>query len=352
MKNYRQCPACSCSMFITDFQGHEVDQCPSCAGVWFDNDEIHATYDNLSLPESNRQCPHCRDVLLEADLLDGHAIRIDICSQKHGAFVDYEELEHVRHSKDIQSAIKEVEQKTGAKSWLFQFFTLMPVEYNIRPKSKPVVTQALIALNILIFLLQHGSGMQLSDAPILEWGFIPAHLSEGSHLYTLISSQFLHGSWMHLLGNMYFLYIIGDNIEDVLGKVRYVFTYLALGIIACLGHWLLNAQDITPMVGASGAISGLFGMYVVLFRRAMLTQMFVFFQFKLPVWGYFLIWFSLNLLGQVVGGEGIAYMAHIGGFAAGIALALVTYSSLVKHYPLIACLNSGHFNARYKKSRK
>lgn len=349
MTNSKLCPLCRHSMYITRFNNHEVDQCPKCAGIWFDRAEIDAQFNKIARRTTQRHCPCCHGRLLEADLLNGHGVKVDICPDSHGAFVDYDEINHVKHSAVIQEAIKQIELKPTTKAWLFQFFTLMPIEYNIQPKSKPAITYLLLVANVLFFLLMIDAGF--TSTLFQEWGFIPARLADIGQLYTLITSQFIHGGWAHLIGNMYFLYVIGDNIEDVLGKAKFITTYLALGVAGCLAHWAFNSTDFTPMVGASGAISGLFGMYIVLFRRAMLTQMFFVFQLKLPAWVYFAIWFGLNLLGQLAGGDGVAYMAHIGGFIAGAVFAWLAYPSLTKQYPIIACLNSGYFIARYKKAK-
>lgn len=144
----------------------------------------------------------------------------------------------------------------------------------------------------------------------------------------LFTSMFMHGGWMHIVGNLWFLWIFGNNVEDSMGHLRFVLFYLVTGLTAALAHVVTNPGSVVPMVGASGAISGIMGAYVVLYPRARIDTLFYFLFFirviPLPAWVMLGYWMFIQLVGSaataVVGGGGVAYEAHIGGFVAGVAL--------------------------------
>jgi membrane associated rhomboid family serine protease len=148
-----------------------------------------------------------------------------------------------------------------------------------------------------------------------------------SHVFT---SMFLHGSWMHLIGNMWFLWVFGDNIEDSMGRVRYAVFYLVCGIAAAMTQVLLNPSSVIPMVGASGAISGVMGAYLVLYPRvrvyALVILGFFFTSIALPAWTMLVYWAAIQLVSGVFGlfasesTGGVAFWAHVGGFLAGVVL--------------------------------
>lgn len=191
----------------------------------------------------------------------------------------------------------------------------------------PVVTVVLIILNILIFLYQIFSpeGLQYF---VLRMGAIPyeiTHFTTISHLprisppLTLLTSLFLHGSFLHLFGNMLYLWIFGNNIEDFLGPFRYILFYLLSGLGASLVHIIFHPSSRVPMIGASGAIAGVLGAYFLLYPQArVLTLVFI---WILPVPAFFILglWFVAQVMNIGIGG-GVAWFAHIGGFLIGIAL--------------------------------
>jgi len=230
------------------------------------------------------------------------------------------------------------------KTWVFQFLTQMPVEYNIKPKRKPWMTWLLILVNTVIFL----SGFVSVDlAKELYSGvMVPNEISHGQHLVTLITSQFLHGGWMHLIGNMYFLWLTGDNLEDALGHWRFLLVYLLCGTAAALAQTSFMPNSPIPTLGASGAIAGLFGMYLLWFRKASITFMFFVYQKKLPPWGFFLIWIGFNILGMVTNSQGVAYMAHIGGFVTGLIIGWVLLGWVRARYPVLTVLEHPKLNIR------
>jgi membrane associated rhomboid family serine protease len=195
---------------------------------------------------------------------------------------------------------------------------------NTARRSLPVVTYALIALNVLFFFFQLGGG----EAFLQRWAFVPGRFRDdpGGDWPTIFSAMFMHGGWLHLGGNMLYLWIFGDNVEDVLGPVKFLIFYLVCGIAATLAQYWVFTRGMVPNVGASGAIAGILGAYLVLFPHAR-VRVLVYNQivsmpalFVLGFWIFLQIISGAGSLAQTQDAGGIAYMAHIGGFAAGLAI--------------------------------
>lgn len=208
---------------------------------------------------------------------------------------------------------------------------MMPLtDDNRGRRTTPIVTWVLIAVNVVVFLYE----LLLSDASLSrflnDYGIIPQKISGGEGYLTLLTSMFLHGGWLHLIGNMLFLWVFGDNIEDVMGHVRYLAFYLLTGIAAGLIQVLTNTDSTVPLIGASGAISGLLAAYIVCFPhgRVMTAIIFGFFitTIMVPAWLMIGYWIVLQViqgtlsLGIDADTGGVAWFAHIGGFAAGLLL--------------------------------
>ena len=192
------------------------------------------------------------------------------------------------------------------------------------------VTFALIALNVLIFL---GYWLPLPEVEVerlfLQWGLVPARVTQGDALVTVISSMFLHAGWMHVLGNMLFLWIFGDNLEDEMGHRGFLLFYLLAGLAAAFAQTAMDPASPVPMVGASGAIAGVMGGYLLLFPKARVDVLFIFIIFfrifPIPAWIVLGVWFAIQLFsGLSVPSDmgGVAYWAHAGGFAGGLVLTL------------------------------
>lgn len=202
----------------------------------------------------------------------------------------------------------------------------------------PLVNYALIAINILVFILLQGMGG--NDKFTYAYSTVPAEILTGKDItagileptpvpvyFTLISSMFMHGGWAHLLGNMLFLWVFGDNIENRIGHMRYLFFYLVCGIIASLCHVFLAGSDsLTPSLGASGAISGVLGGYLLLFPSRRVRVIMGYGVGHVPAFVALGLWIVLQVINQMgvlggdQGGGGVAYAAHIGGFIAGLVL--------------------------------
>jgi membrane associated rhomboid family serine protease len=202
------------------------------------------------------------------------------------------------------------------------------------------MTWVLIALNIWVFTKEMDLGEVALEEFFYTWGLVPARflagLAEGLPLTDLLvpwcSSMFLHGGWMHLIGNLWFLWIFGDNVEDRLGRWRFLLFYLLGGLAAALAQVVVSPDSTVPMVGASGAISAVLAGYMVLYPKARivtLIPLLIFVHFaELPAWVFLGLWFvfqGLSGMGSLAAGTegGVAWFAHVGGFAAGIPLVLL-----------------------------
>lgn len=208
---------------------------------------------------------------------------------------------------------------------------MFPIRDHNPSNRTPGVTLALIAVNVLVFLV---SLPYFADERTLagffgDWAMIPAAVSSGQGLHGLFTSMFLHAGFLHLAGNMLFLWIFGDNLEDEMGHLGFLLFYLACGLAAAGAHLAADPRSPIPTVGASGAIAGVMGGYLLLFPRARVDVLLVFVVFfrvvALPAWMMLGIWFVLQLLNGLVmdvAMGGVAYWAHAGGFVAGLALTL------------------------------
>ncbi len=193
------------------------------------------------------------------------------------------------------------------------------------------MTVALIAANVAVFLYQLSLGLGRGRAFLFAFGAVPALITGAAEArvavpppLTVLTSMFLHGGFLHLGGNMLFLWIFGDNVEDVMGRPRFLAFYLICGLAAALAQVMLNPASTVPMVGASGAISGVLGAYLALFPRARIVTL-VFFGFivdtvRIPAVFFLGIWFLMQFLYAGGAGGGVAWMAHVGGFLSGLAL--------------------------------
>ena len=200
---------------------------------------------------------------------------------------------------------------------------LFPIRDDNPTSRRPYVTVTLIAVNVVIFLYSQTLGMRGFAYFLGEYGYTPAYFFDGGSLITPFSSMFLHGGWMHLIGNMLFLWIFGNNIEDYFGTIKFVIFYLVSGLAAIAMYTAFNPGSQIPLVGASGAIAGVMGAYIVLHPRAEITCLLFFFfitfltlRAKVVLGLWFLYQILMWLMSSTTGG-GVAWLAHIGGFAFG-----------------------------------
>jgi membrane associated rhomboid family serine protease len=226
---------------------------------------------------------------------------------------------------------------------------LIPLRDDNPTLLTPVITIALIAVNVLVWLYFQGAGMTpdvLADS-VCRFGTIPAELTGHTAGYggvqlapdmppcefgglrwsSLITSMFMHGGWLHLIGNMWFLWLFGNNVEDSMGHLRFLLFYMLTGLAGAGAHVLTAGDSLVPTVGASGAISGVMGAYLVLYPRIKIETLFILFIFiriiPIPAWFVLGEWFAVQLLSGTLApgvGGGVAFWAHVGGFVAGAVL--------------------------------
>ncbi len=219
---------------------------------------------------------------------------------------------------------------------------MIPLKDTIPARSYPIVTVSLIVVNVLVFIFELSLGERLSEFFDL-FGVVPAtyfELKESGApfflvYYPFLTSMFLHGGWMHLIGNMIYLWVFGDNVEDKMGHFRFLLFYILCGIVAVYAHIYTNPHSEVPTVGASGAISGVLGAYFVLFphsRVIALIPLFFFFDLiEVSAFVFLGFWFILQFFNGIASLSaatyattgGVAWWAHIGGFVAGVVLSFL-----------------------------
>jgi membrane associated rhomboid family serine protease len=202
---------------------------------------------------------------------------------------------------------------------------------NVQGAGFPIVNVLLVAINTIVFLFEFTMGQDALQVFINHWGVIPTQILAGQRLETLLTGMFLHAGWLHLIGNMVFLWIFGDNIEDILGHIPYLIFYLAGGLAAAAAHIFFNATSNIPSLGASGAIAAVLGAYIIMFPRARVRTLVFFgiggFVTRVSAVIFLGIWFAIQLLNSVasLGADtaqtsGVAFWAHVGGFVFGLVV--------------------------------
>ena len=248
---------------------------------------------------------------------------------------------------------------------------MLPIRDENPTELHPIVTLAFIAANVFVWILveQMGQGADFVRS-LCEYGAIPAEitgsvqagtyvsLGEGASCVTgglgretLVTSMFMHGSWAHLLGNMWFLWVFGNNIEDSMGHLRFPIFYILTGLLASLAHIVADPASVIPTVGASGAISGVMGAYMVLYPKIRVHTLiplgFYVRIVPMPAWAILLLWFVIQVasgLGTSGVGGGVAFWAHAGGFIAGAVLV-----KLFQKGTLVQAKRSGHVLSRAER---
>jgi membrane associated rhomboid family serine protease len=227
---------------------------------------------------------------------------------------------------------------------------MLPLRDDQPRYSTPYVTYFLIALNLVIFLFEWVLDPASLKNLMFQFAIVPSHVTaflSGSPRYPLLAvvlpfftSMFLHGSWMHVIGNMWFLHIFGDNIEDYLGHFKYLVFYLLCGVIAMATQVVSDPQSRIPALGASGAIAGVLGAYFMLYPRARVLTWFFVLVVWVPAWLILGYWFVLQFFGGTVASltyegrsmGGVAFWAHVGGFVAGVLL-IKLFPARARRYP-------------------
>ncbi len=217
---------------------------------------------------------------------------------------------------------------------------MFPIRDTIPSRHVPVITWSLIAANVVAFLYVLALPAEAQQQLMVLFGIVPARFTHpdwatsvgfpAESLWPFVTSQFLHGGFLHILFNMWTLWIFGDNVEDRMGPLRFLSFYLLCGVASGLMHWMTNPDSLVPTIGASGAIAGVLGAYLRLYPRARIVTMIpiviIPFFFELPAYFYLGFWFLSQLfngtfsMGGAGAAEGVAWWAHVGGFLAGLVL--------------------------------
>ncbi len=210
---------------------------------------------------------------------------------------------------------------------------MIPLRVLLFRRSTPAMTLIIIAANVYFYVFEMAHPMFLRDRFIEQYALIPDRL----HLTAFVTSMFLHGGWLHLLGNMWFLWVFGSHIEDAMGSAKFLIFYLISGIASGVVQFIANIGSPIPTIGASGAIAGVMGAFLILYPRArVVTLIFIVFfitTFELPAAFMLIYWFAIQVLSglgslsSVSQAQGIAWFAHVGGFVAGILLVRIFASN-------------------------
>jgi len=300
-----------------------------------------------------RPCPACKRNMVEIPVTcQTNPLQLDVCRGCHFIWFDAMEYEDIPRTppktvpeKKLSPQAREkaamvklqlLQKKTDAKqvgvgapdSW-WEFIPAllgMPVEYNTKKlSSKPIMTWLLAALIAVISIISFRD----LNSIVSEWGMIPAEFSRHCGL-TFISSFFLHAGILHLVGNLYFLIIFGDNVEDVLGRWRYLFLIVIAASVGDLTHIIAEPSSATPCIGASGGISGIIAYYALRFPRTNIGVLIYFRWVRFPAMVMFLLWMLMQIFGvymQLNGFSNVSALAHLGGAVTGVLMWLITRKS-------------------------
>jgi membrane associated rhomboid family serine protease/Zn-finger nucleic acid-binding protein len=333
----RTCPRCSLPLKSTRYDAVELDLCGECGGVWLDGGEGRAVIGPAADPSlwqehgavatrtpTDTPCPADGAPLESIVLRHGRdEVTVEACPTCQGLWLDAGEGARVQAV--VTAAIQESPQlqEPGFWSYLLQAVSGIPIEVWNPVRRRPWLTIGLIVLLTIVWGVEFALHLSGGEARLMElvngFGYTPERLLEQP--WTLVTYGLLHGGWLHLVGNLYFLYVFGDNIEDRLGRGAYLGIFLAAVVVGALAQ---HAVDLTtPVVGASGAISGLMGAYLVLFPRVKVYVVLLMARLKLRVLWYMGIWVGLQFLIAAEADGDVAWMVHLGGFTAGVLCALV-----------------------------
>lgn len=334
----RSCPRCTYPLQTREGPGLQIDRCPRCRGFFLDPGETAQLYGLSAEPaswvhsevassrgRSRLSCPAGHGSMEIFRLSHGEvALDVDVCRQCKGLWLDASEDRHLveivnAFHNDKSAQLQAESNAGGAKTYIFQLLTGLPREvYNPVRRRAWLVYLTLLAL-VGLFAWEFVAGVPA----VLQLALVPARLWRGEQVWGLFTNVLMHANIVHLLGNLYFLWIFGDNIEDRLGRLGFLLVFWAAALTGGLLHAAVNYADMTPCIGASGGVAGLMGAYLLLFPRVKVWVVFIFVRFKLRVIWYLGIWIGYQLVMARLDVPAVAWYAHIGGFGAGLLLALV-----------------------------
>lgn len=342
------CPRCDYPLLESNYQALTIHACPVCKGVLANRDcleyLVEDSQENLALiatpTEIDLKHSSCDGTFVTHKVHPEHELHIDVCNVCKAVWFDYEELEYTDELKDIATAKQGIEKPFRWYHGLFVLMSQIPIEFNARPRKIPWITVLLILINVAVFIAQANHNVFFT----LSLSFMPAAPIDADWFKTLFTSMFAHGSMLHLLGNMYFLYLFGDNVEDILGKWRFVGFYLAGGFVSALAVVALgNAMF---YIGSSGAIAALMGAYLIYFRAAKMSNPIPILWLKkswrkISPWIYIGIFVAIDLISALAKvNDGVAHWAHLGGFIFGVIFASLTYKSVLEKNKFLKFINN------------
>jgi membrane associated rhomboid family serine protease len=365
-----KCPECTALMIPFSCENAVIDKCPQCSGIWFDHREIGVFKQSLgkfdysefklvvepSEPASYHisHCPRCKDQVLDEIAYSYNAkVKTSKCEKCQGLWLPFkqlvnlmdmtrvgqliqphlrglaEEIEKSRRNSAFYGQVKNFGDLLNTKIHPYRSWQsvgllpiILPLYDTLERNIFPLVTVSLIFANLVIFYSKTFA-FSLPVSAFIDYALIPAHLSEPAKWKTLFSHMFFHANNLHLIGNMFYLWLFGDNVEESLGTLRFVTLYLATGIIAAISYAFCFPSSDIPMIGASGAISGVLGSYLVLHPNATIRTMVFFTILDIPAWFILTAWFALQVICSYIPLlSRVAWEAHIAGFIAGV---LFTY---------------------------
>jgi membrane associated rhomboid family serine protease/Zn-finger nucleic acid-binding protein len=361
------CPACKKQIHPRRTGGVVVDICTHCGGIWFDKEEIRevasilkqsSEIPPLSLESlKNRRkntgqsrgiyCPRCSDVELKPfNYASDSGILLDRCPNCGGIWADQGEIEGIASFLKSGSRLEEIGKgylnslrerqfwadlkeasstmTTNGFFWMFMPKVILPVGDENPRQHFPWATISLILINLVVFACQI-IFVSHPQAFLYKYGAVPANIMSGKNIHALFSSIFIHMGFLHIIGNMFFLWVFGDNVEDVFGPVKFLILYFICGIAGDIIFAFTHSGITLPVVGASAAISGLMGAYLVMFPKARMRLFFVYRIIYIPAALYLVVWFLLQVLYSGVdmafNTSNIGWFAHIGGFLTGMFFA-------------------------------
>ncbi|MFK7895259.1 MAG: rhomboid family intramembrane serine protease [Myxococcota bacterium] len=353
----RHCPSCRQGLLDPiESEGCRSELCVRCRGLWFEAGDLASAiqdYDPAAMSAnkiaqatrerrglSQDACPNCKTTLIVHDLSEINPTHVETCPDCSGVWLPHGSLDHALAGHHLSAAQESVDGEPTWRDWFTQLLTGLPIEFNVAPHKTPFVTYGLIAANVVIHLLVTAAFVS-TEANFDAYALNPAQMPAAGWWSGLLTSQFLHVGLIHLVGNMYFLWILGDNVEDVLGGPAFLAFYLAAGVAGGVFYSLSAGSAGTPAVGASGAISGVIALYAMLFRKSSLTFMALVWQFKISTPIYVGFWLAFNLAGWAIGGGGVAWGGHLGGFFLGLLVGGLGHTLLLRRRPLLRLLNQG-----------
>jgi len=340
-----------------------VDVCPNCKGIWFDSGEIAGFIKNLTesedispqtpqlfkareiqkpdmSKEKAKSCPKCTEKLEIFNYVYDSNVFLDKCPSCQGIWADRGEaleiakrlkvdpevsaiMKHMAKQDKMSESLQElgrVLRTPISPIVLFMPKIIIPLADDNPRQRTPVVTISIIFLCMLVFV---GQLLFVSNPQsfVQKFGLVPANFFS----IGLLSSMFLHGGILHLIGNMFFLWLFGDNVEDRFSRFNFLIFYLCCGLAASVLHSVVNMGSIIPAIGASGAVSGIMGAYLLFYPTARVKVLFIYKIIHVPAFFYIGLWILFQIIFGIAytaaGVSGIAWFAHIGGFAFGSFIA-------------------------------